>query len=231
MKQVDRYKTSSFTKFLFKKAGFEAYLDNEELPLDLLFNKCDAVYADVKDASTLFTTKNYIELQDCKGTVLFTSKEGTSKLKEYDRVYRQAIRNAFASIEQLNEVYSTVLHKIFAKNSIETDDKKDLWKYNSTSVSDSDIKNLSNDPHNSNGGLNHATVTQTGHHLYAKRTDKGYQLINKQGLVVFILLNTSERTTFLIKDINGILRDLGDHWQAEYYKEGMLVLEKYRIHF
>ena len=40
LKQVDRYKTSSFTKFLFNKAGFKAYLDTDELPKDFLANKC-----------------------------------------------------------------------------------------------------------------------------------------------------------------------------------------------
>ena len=32
LKQVDRYITSSFAKFLFEKEGFKVYLDNEELP-------------------------------------------------------------------------------------------------------------------------------------------------------------------------------------------------------
>ena len=36
LKQVDRYKTSSFTKFLFKKAGYKVYLDNEDIPIELV---------------------------------------------------------------------------------------------------------------------------------------------------------------------------------------------------
>ena len=62
LKQVDRYKANSFTKFLFTKAGFNVYLDNEELPEELYYNKCSAIYVDVKDKSNLFATKNYIEL-------------------------------------------------------------------------------------------------------------------------------------------------------------------------
>ena len=33
LKQVDRYKTSSFTKFLFKKAGYKVYLDKLKEPV------------------------------------------------------------------------------------------------------------------------------------------------------------------------------------------------------
>ena len=85
LKQVDRYKANSFTKFLFTKAGFNVYLDNEELPEELYYNKCSAIYVDVKDKSNLFATKNYIELVDCNGRLLYTSKTGSSKLKDYEK--------------------------------------------------------------------------------------------------------------------------------------------------
>ena len=77
LKQVNRYKANSFTKFLFSKAGYEVYLDNEELPEELYYNKCSALHVDVKDKSNLFATRNYIELVDCNGNLLlFTSKLG-----------------------------------------------------------------------------------------------------------------------------------------------------------
>ena len=52
VKQVDGYQTSSFTKFLFNKAGFKTYLDNEEIPNELAVNKCLALFANVKDYSS-----------------------------------------------------------------------------------------------------------------------------------------------------------------------------------
>jgi len=107
LKQVNRYKANSFTKFLFSKAGYEVYLDNEELPEELYYNKCSALHVDVKDKSNLFATRNFIELADCNGKVLYTSKLGTSKLKDYERSYRQSIRNAFFTIENLNLIYAS----------------------------------------------------------------------------------------------------------------------------
>jgi len=107
LKQVNRYKANSFTKFLFSKAGYEVYLDNEELPEELYYNKCSALHIDVKDKSNLFATRNYIELVDCNGNLLYTSKLGASKLKDYERSYRESIRNAFSTIENLNLIYAS----------------------------------------------------------------------------------------------------------------------------
>ena len=54
VRQVDGYRTSSLTKFLFKKKGFITYLDNEEYTDELAKNGCKALYAEVKDVSGFF---------------------------------------------------------------------------------------------------------------------------------------------------------------------------------
>ena len=49
VKKVDQYQTSSLTKFLLAKKGFEVYLSNEKLPDDLALNRCLALTANVVD--------------------------------------------------------------------------------------------------------------------------------------------------------------------------------------
>ena len=39
LKKKDQYQTSSLTKFLFEKYGFNAYLDSDKLPEDLNKNR------------------------------------------------------------------------------------------------------------------------------------------------------------------------------------------------
>jgi hypothetical protein len=107
LKQVDRYRTSSFTKFLFEKEGFKVYLDNEQLPEELYYNKCKAMFVDIKDDSNLFYTKNFIELLDCNNNLIHTSQIGKSKLKDYEKTYRQSIRNAFSTFKNLDSVYTS----------------------------------------------------------------------------------------------------------------------------
>jgi hypothetical protein len=65
LKDSDKYQTSSLTKFLLEKKNFKVFLSNENLPSNLNNNKCTALYAEVKDYSSMFTTKNKIEIKDC----------------------------------------------------------------------------------------------------------------------------------------------------------------------
>ncbi|MDG1698366.1 MAG: hypothetical protein P8H93_05530, partial [Polaribacter sp.] len=83
LKTSDQYQTSSLTKFLLMKKGFNVFLSTENLPKALLQNRCLALTASVSDDSGIFTVKNRIELKDCFGTLLYSSKFGKSKEKEY----------------------------------------------------------------------------------------------------------------------------------------------------
>lgn len=101
----DKYQLNSLTKFLFEKYGFEAMLEDEEYPKDLLSNPCLAVSADVINQSKMFMTKLIVELKDCHNKVVFTSLEGKSKEKEFKKTYQEALRKAFVSIEVLDYKY------------------------------------------------------------------------------------------------------------------------------
>ena len=68
VKEVDGFQTSSLTKFLLEKKGFQVFLSNENFPDELTKDKCNnALFADVKDESDFLTTKSIIVLNDCKG--------------------------------------------------------------------------------------------------------------------------------------------------------------------
>ncbi len=56
----------------------------------------------------MFTTKSIVELRDCSNKIIFSSKEGKSKDKEYKKAYHEAIRNAFKSIQSLKYKYIPV---------------------------------------------------------------------------------------------------------------------------
>lgn len=94
----NQYQINSLTKFLFNKYGFNAYFSNE-LPN---VTKCDGLYADVETELGFIYTKMVVVIRDCNGVELFRSAEGRSKLKEFDKTYNQALRNAFKSFESLD---------------------------------------------------------------------------------------------------------------------------------
>ena len=107
LKEEDKYKLNSLTKHLFSKKGFETLMEDESYPADLIDNPCLAVTTDVLDNSNLFTSKLNIELTDCYNKVVFTSSQGKSKEKDFQKSYHGALRNAFKSIDELDYSFDT----------------------------------------------------------------------------------------------------------------------------
>jgi hypothetical protein len=101
LKEKDDYKLNTLAKLLMEKYGFTAYLDSDVLPDEVLSANCNKVYVDVINLSNFLTTKLKVVLKDCKGNVLFTSPEGTSREKEYRVAYSLALRMAFDNFSVL----------------------------------------------------------------------------------------------------------------------------------
>ncbi len=229
VKQVDEYKTSSLAKFLFNKIGFKAYLDNEEaIPQELSENRCKALLVDVKDNSGMFRTKNFIELKNCRGKLVYRSEIGSSKLKSYERAYREAIKEAFISIEKLGYTYDSSLAKKGSVNNkvIPTTSEKKAIKVIKEGIDQTKKPLMVTKEVTTN-----VKEDSSYQLLYAQKNDTGFQLINTKPEIVFMLLKTNDAKKFIIKDKNGTLTDKGDYWLAEYYKNGTLVMEKYQIKF
>jgi hypothetical protein len=243
VKQVDGYKTSSFTKFLFKKKGFDTYLDNEEFNEDLAQNGCKALYAEVKDNSGFLKTRSYIEITDCKGKLLFRSKEGTSRLKDYARAYREAIRQAFDDVIKIPYEYDPSLSEepVVVTKAVQTikeepkqvvevkkEAKQESKKAPVMVVKEVPVKNTTTKPVDTQIK---ATKEKKIPVLYAQPNANGFQLVNTEPAIVFVLLKTNNPQKFIIKDMNGTLTRNGDVWIAEYYSNGQLTTERYQVKF
>lgn len=105
VKGKDRFRINTLTRYLFNENGYTAYLDEQELPEDLFKDRCMAMYADVKKVKGGLKTVIQIELRDCRGDLILTSSIGKTKVKEYDKAYAIAIRQAFESIKLLGYNY------------------------------------------------------------------------------------------------------------------------------
>ncbi len=101
LKWENKYELNSLTKFLFEKQGYKTLLEGDNYPGDLMNNPCLALTVDVKEDSSMLTSKLVIELSNCYKKVVFTSVEGKSKKKEYKKSYHEALRNSFVSFEEL----------------------------------------------------------------------------------------------------------------------------------
>jgi hypothetical protein len=104
-KEADKYQLNSLTKFLFDKYGFKAIMDNEKLPKELGANPCLALRSNVLDSSGLFRTKLVVELRDCNNELIFSSREGVTREKEYSKAFNLALRDAFVSFKSIDYEY------------------------------------------------------------------------------------------------------------------------------
>ncbi len=115
LNERDQYQINSLTKFLFNKYGYIAFLQDEDLPQDLMNNKCLGLTADVVKLSSLFRTKLQIELNDCNGNLILASDIGETMEKMYEKAYNLAVRDAFKTFQRANYSYQpneNVLSKV-----------------------------------------------------------------------------------------------------------------------
>jgi hypothetical protein len=217
LKQKDQYQTSSLTKFLLKKNGFTVVLDSERYPQELRDNPCKALTANVVDLSSMFRTAVSIELKNCSKKVVYTTNEGTSKLKDYKKSFHESIRAAHASMGAIQYVALSNLAEI---EEIQEQGKAAALAINKAEETAIIVEKLS---------VNNA-ITETNT-LYAQPNENGFQLINLKPAVVFLILKTNMKDVFIISDKNGVLYKKGLTWIAEFYENGRLVEKKYQLKF
>lgn len=226
VKQVDQYQTSSLTKFLLEKKGFKVFLSNEKLPEDLIKNRCLALFAAVQNHSSMFNIKSVIEIKDCYGKLLFTSDEGKSKEKEFQKGYQEAIRRAYETMTDFEFTYDSAVVDFKEVQLSEIDGVKEKSKDSIVFEKNSDALSMKLNTIQKKG-----TDKITTDVLYAQAKANGFQLVNTTPEVVFLLLKTNVKDVFVIKDKNGILYKVGDVWIAEFYENDRLATKTYQIKF
>lgn len=104
--EANQYQLNALTKFLLEKYGFNALMKSEERPQDFQRNPCMGLNTKLVNTSGLFVTKLVVRLLDCNDEVVFESKEGRSRAKDYKTAYHTALRDAFTSLDSLDYKFS-----------------------------------------------------------------------------------------------------------------------------
>jgi hypothetical protein len=218
-KQNDQYSLNSLTKGLLQYKGFNAYFDNNELPAEVANNKCLALTADVIEKSGMFTTGLTLVLKDCRGNIVFKSKEGKSREKEYKVAYDMALRDAFTSLNQVSYADSGSTH-MQVQPTITTVASA-VPVASTAAVPPVPVKSTE------------AADKQLAGTLYAQPVANGYQLIDTTPKIVLTLLKTSAENYFIAGNatVNGIVMKKNEDWFFEYYKDGKLISEKLLVKF
>jgi hypothetical protein len=227
VKSTDEHQTSSLTKFLLKKKGFNVFLSNEKLPEELSANRCLALNVIVLDKSGMFTTKNYIQFSDCYKNVIFTTKEGKSKDKEYRRAYHEGIRNSFNTMSNFDYSYTPLEKNTATEKEAILQEKLKIER----PIVKTTPKVFLTPAVNIKVSKQKKIASNSLDILFAQPKNNGFQLVNMKPEVVFVILNTNVKDVFIIKDKNGIIYKKGDNWMSEYYENNQLIKKIYQIKF
>jgi hypothetical protein len=204
----NQYGLNTTTRMLLEQKGFSALMANEKLPPALAANRCNALMAEVVQKKGFFVTNLTLLLKDCQGNIIFKSKEGKSREKEFPAAFDLALKDAFTS---LNDV---------------------PYKYDSTAVINQQATATPAAPSATPAPAMAAGAEITGT-LYAQATPNGYQLIDTTPKKVLVLLKTSMPDYFIAEagTSNGIVFKKDGEWIFEYYKDNKLVTQKLEVKF
>lgn len=208
-REENQYGLNTTAKLLLEQKGFAAFVENETLPPTVVANRCNALKAEVVQKKGLFVTNLTLLLKDCQGNIIFKSKEGKSREKEFQTAYDLALRDAFTS---LNDV---------------------PYKYDSTAlVQAQQVIAAPAVPPAAPASAPSAVADITGT-LYAQAIPNGYQLIDTTPKKVLTLLKTSQQDSFIAEagPVTGLVFKKEGAWLFEYYKDGKLVSQKLEIKF
>lgn len=249
LKNPDEYRMNGLAKFLFEKYGFSAFMEGDQYPEDYFNNRCSALRVDVFKEPGMFKTKLKAVLKDCNDQVVYTSKTGESREKEFGKAYNEALRKAFLSFEALNYKYTpkkgetaTVVQKPSGavKNEVASNEIKKLKEEIETLKKQKEIKVApvvapqvkAVEPVVQKVSVVAPVVAKsTSAVLYAQETENGFQLVDSSPKVVYRIQNTGLQNVYLIDGKNAIIYKKGDAWVVEYYEGKTLKQEALNIKF
>lgn len=200
----NEYNTSSMTKSFFEKEGFVVYYDTDEFPSELANNRCMAFYVNVLKKSNMFITKINFELKDCANKIIYTSIQGSSKEKEYQKSYNESFRLALVTMKgQLNFTNTSTGIAIIEKETV-----------TATPIA-----------------VESKNIPKEG--LTAIAIQNGYKLVDSVPSVIYELLATSIENVFTAKKgtISGTFLKKNTGWYFEFYQNDQLVSEKVDVKF
>jgi hypothetical protein len=218
-KENDQYGLNSVAKSLLEDKGFTTYFDNSEIPTEVAGNRCNALITEVVQKKGLFVTNLTLILKDCKGNVIFKSKEGKSREKEFATSYNLALRDAFTSLNDIAYAYVEAPQQSTpAPAAVAPPAPAPAAVVPAAPVATSPAV---------------AAVKEAAGTLYAQVTANGYQLIDTSPKIVLTLLKTSVADYFIANNgaSNGIVLKKNGDWYFEYYKDNKLISEKLLIKF
>jgi len=238
-KSDDQYGLSSTTKSMLEQKGFTVLFTNDNLPPSLAANKCGALVASVGERKAFFSTNLTVTLKDCTGNIVWKSKEGSSREKEYFVAYDHALRDAFVSLNAVAYKYDSTAQPATAQGQSQPQQTQTQPQPQQpaptmqATTAPATSTTATTTPATTNPATTTPTTAPGASTLYAQPIPNGYQLVDMSPKKVLTLLKTSLPDYFLAQsaESSGLVFKKDGEWHFEYYKDDKLVSRKLDIKF
>lgn len=226
-KTDNQYRLQTLTKLNLQKAGFQAFYNNEQIPIEMS-DRCSLLYVDVVKDNAFLVTKLYITFRDCNNTIVFKSEIGRSREKEFEKTYIEALNEAFKSVYALGYKYNGGANNVSPKAA-----NTFYAPLNQTPVYNTETSSATSTTAVVNSNNESKILGKNVGLLYAQPTSYGYQLIDSEPKVVMKVYKTSNPASYMAKkgDVQGALVSKDNQWFFEYYQGDNLVSEKVEVKF
>lgn len=222
LKDANQYGLNFLTKALLENKGFTVYFDNQDLPKDIATDRCSALKAEVAQRKAIFSTNLTLTLKDCQGNVIFKSKEGKSREKDWATSYNEALTDAFKSLGDVPYAYTGPAATTSPRSVTEAPATQPTQPTQPVTPAPAPTTTPAT-----------AEQKEAAGTLYAQATANGFQLIDTTPKIVLTLLKTSAADYFIASKgtTNGIVFKKNGEWVFEYYADNKLIAEKLLIKF
>lgn len=207
MNTENQFRLNTISKFYLEEMGFKAFYDSEQITEGINKDRCNFLYMNVESQKGLLVTKLSVTFKDCQNKLIYKSEAGSSRLKEFEPAYQQALKNAFATISYSYEGGLEPAQTVKPVAAV-------VETNTPAAVPSGDIKPDAK--------------------LKAEAISSGYLLIDETSSTIALrLTKTSDPKTFIAlrKTTQGVLIQKGNEWYFEYYQGDTMVSEKINVTF
>lgn len=229
-KKENQFRTSTLIKYLFTREGYNVIYD-DKIPADLASKPCSGLKVRLVDSSSLLLTRIKLALEDCYGQVVFETPEGTSKLKEFEPAYREAIEGAFDVLVGTGYSYNPSEAPAEGGPPPPPTQAERLLNPPPGKTEPIAVAAAGVAAQKTTEGEKEAEAPEL---WYAQPVDNGFQLVDSSPKVQMKLVKTTQENTYIamVDDAPmGMVYQKEGQWWHEYYEEGEVQLRKLRIKF
>lgn len=239
LKLSDQYQLNSLTKFLLKKNGFNLLEGSANYPKDLSENRCLLLNVDVLKLKGFLKTKLEVQFRNCRSEIIYKSEIGTSKQKDFQKAYHEALRSAFESVAALEYRYEARQSSVVAKDtspilstkapaSVEVSTPNKMPPVPEVPVVSSAVVVTSVPPPAPKAPqtLKDVISQDEKNTIQVKATNYGFKVLDVvSDKVLYTLHATIYDGVFIINNKPGIAYQRGNRWVREYVSDSKIVIE------